>query len=109
MAALSRNEGGRGFFQNIYRYTSYIIGSDPYWFQQRREFISQSEQVGLKGTLFWTLSTADIHWRDLMKLLDVPEHSPPEVKRQAFQKHPHIVEFFFCIRVEGAAIDLFRK
>ena len=109
MSDLSWNEGGRRFIQNIYKYTSNITGSDPNWFQRRRELTAQSEQEGPKGTLFGDLCAYYNHWRDLMKLLDVPEHSPPEVKRQAFQKHPHIVEFFFCIRVEGAAIDLFRK
>ena len=44
-----------------------------------------------------------------MKLLDVPEHSSPEVKCQAVWKNPHILEFFFCRRVERAAIYLFRK
>ena len=29
LAALSWNEGGRRFFQNIYKYTSNIMGSDP--------------------------------------------------------------------------------
>ena len=44
-----------------------------------------------------------------MKVLGVPEHASPEVKCQAVQKHPHSIEFFFCRRVERAAIHLFRK
>ena len=39
----------------------------------------RNKQNGLKGTLFWILSDADNHWRDLMKLLDIPEHASPEV------------------------------
>ena len=109
LAAISRNEGGRRFVQNIYKYTSNISGSDPYWFQRRRELIAQAEQEGLKGTLFWTLSAADNHWKDIMKLLDVPEHASPEVKRQAVRRNPHIVDFYFCRRVERAAKHLFRK
>ena len=44
-----------------------------------------------------------------MKLLDVSEHASPELKRQYAQKYPHIVEFFFCRRVERAVNHLFRK
>ena len=40
---------------------------------------------------------------------DVPAHASPRVKRQAVQKHPHIIEFLFCRTVEIAAIHLFRK
>ena len=109
MEALSWNEGGRRFVQNIYKYTSNITGSDPNWFQRRRELTAQSEQEGPKGTLFWDLCAYYNHWRDLMKLLDVPEHASHEVKCQAVQKYPHIVDFFFCRIVERAAIHLFIK
>ena len=61
LAALSRNVGGTKFVQQIYKYTANISGSDPYWFQRRRELIHQAEQEGLKGTLFWTFSAADNH------------------------------------------------
>ena len=44
-----------------------------------------------------------------MKLLDVPTHASLRVKRQAVQKHPHIIEFLFCRTVEIDAIHLFRK
>jgi hypothetical protein len=109
LAALSRHDGGRDFMQNIYKYTSNISGSDPYWFQRRRELTAQAEQEGLKGTLFWTLSAADNHWRDIMNLLDVPADASPHVKRLAVQKNPHIVDFYFCRRVERAVKHLFRN
>ena len=63
--------------QNIYKYTSNITGSDTYWFQSRRESISQAEQEGLKGTLSWTLSAADNHWKDLMTPLDFLDGATP--------------------------------
>ena len=109
LAALSWNEGGRRFFQNIYKYTSNITGNYPNWIQRGREIIAQEEQEGLKGTIFYTLSAVDNHWKGLMNLLDVPEHTSPEVKRQDVQKHPHFVDFFFCRIVERAAIHLFIK
>ena len=109
LAALSWNEGGRRFVKNIYKYTSNFTGSEHYCFQRRREPIAQAEQEVPKGTLFWTFSDANNHWRYIMKIIDVPEHVSPEVKRQSVRRHPHIVDFFFCIRVERAAIHLFRK
>ena len=109
LATLSRNGGSRNFLQSIYKYTSNITGSDPYWFQRRRELIAQAEQEGLKGTLFWTLSAADNHWKDLMKLLDVPQGSNIQTRCQAVRNNPHIVDYFFCRRVERAVEHLFRK
>ena len=109
MEALSQNEGDRRFGQNIYKYTLNITGGDPYWFQRRRELIAQAEQEGLKGNMFWNFSATDNYWRYLMKLLYVPEHASPEVKFQAVRKHRHIVDFFFCRRVERPVIRLFRK
>ena len=44
-----------------------------------------------------------------MQLLDVPEGAPPAVKRAAVQKNPHIVDFFFCRRVEKAVSFLLKK
>ena len=35
-STLERHEGGRRFMQNIYKSTSNITGSDPYWFQHKR-------------------------------------------------------------------------
>ena len=86
-----------------------FTGSEHYCFQRRREPIAQAEQEVPKGTLFWTFSDANNHWRYIMKIIDVPEHVSPEVKRQSVRRHPHIVDFFFCIRVERAAIHLFIK
>ena len=43
LSALYYNEGGRRFAQNIYKYPSNITGSEPYWFQCRREIFAQAE------------------------------------------------------------------
>ena len=58
LIAMSRNPRGREFINQIYKYTANITGSDPYWFQRRREMIAQANQEGLSGTLFWTFSAA---------------------------------------------------
>ena len=66
LATISWNEGGTILIKNIYKYTSNISGSDPYWFRQRRELISQLEKEGLQGTLLSSLSASDNHWKDIM-------------------------------------------
>ena len=77
LSALARNSlAHSSLVQRIYKYTSNVTGSDPFWFQRRRELVAQSDQEGLEGTIFWTFSAADNHWRNLMKLLDVPEDAP---------------------------------
>ena len=47
-----------------------------FWFQWLRELVAECDQEGLEGTIYLTFSAADNHWRNLMKLLDVPEDAP---------------------------------
>jgi len=95
--------------QSIYNYTANIHGSDPYWFQQRRELMAQAEQEGLLGTLFWTFSAAENHWKDLMSILGVPENAGIAVRRKAVMQNPNVVNFYFCRRIEKAVTYILRK
>ena len=109
LAALSRNAGAASLVKHIYKYVPNITGSDPYWFTRRRELIAQENQEGLSGTLFFTFSAADNHWRKLMELLDVPENAPIEVRRDAVRRNPHIVDNFFCCRIKEASKYLLQE
>jgi len=52
LANLLRTNAAQPLVQSIYKYIANIYGSDPYWFQRRRELMAQAEQEGLRGTLF---------------------------------------------------------
>ena len=43
-----------------------------------------------------------------MKLLDVHEDAPIQVRRKAVQKNTHIVDWYFCRRMEQAIIHLIK-
>ena len=75
--------------RRIYKYTANISGSDPFWYQRRRELIAQSNQEGA-GTIFFTFSAADHHWHELMPLLDLPLNAAYEERRKAVLAHPHL-------------------
>ena len=110
LSTLARNNvQNSALVQRIYKYTSNITGSDPFWFQRRRELVAQCDQEGLEGTIFWIFSVADNHWRNLMKLLDVPEDAPIHTRRKAVQKNPHIVGWYFCRRMEKAVTHLIKN
>ena len=109
LSTLIRNGCVSTLVQQIYKYTANITGSDPYWFQRRRELMAQSNQEGLDGTLFWTFSAADNHWHHLMKLLDITENATVPVRRAAVRKNPHIVDYYFCRRIEKATKHLLRN
>lgn len=44
------------------------IGTRPYWRYRLSELLDMESQLGLP-TLFVTLSAADLHWPDLIKLM----------------------------------------
>ena len=53
LLALARNSRVHSsLVQRICKYTSNITGSDPFWFQQRRELVAQCDQEGLEGIIF---------------------------------------------------------
>ena len=56
----------------IYKYVANITGSDPYWYHIKRQLTTQANQEGLKGAVFFTVSVEDYHWRNMMRLIYVP-------------------------------------
>ena len=107
-AALLRNLSAEYFFQRVYKYTANITGSDPYWFHKRCKLVSQDNQEGLQGALFFTFSAADNHWKPLVRLLDVPDISNIKVWRAAVHNNPQIVAWDFCRRMERAECTTLR-
>lgn len=84
----------------IYRYAANITGSDPYWYQRRRGLEAICDQISLP-TVFFTFSFADKYHPSLLDLLDVKVDDSYEVRRDAVNANPHLVDSFFCRRMEA--------
>ena len=106
--AILRNVSADYFVQRVYKYTANITGSNPYWFHKRRELTAQANQEGLQVTIFFTFSAADNHWKNLVRLLDVPDISNVQVWHAAIHKNPYIVAWHFCRRMERAECTILR-
>ncbi|KAK3907787.1 ATP-dependent DNA helicase [Frankliniella fusca] len=82
-------------------YSSNLRGTRSYWNARCGELTDMVSQLGLP-TFFLTLSSADMHWPDLYKLLDSNnyENLTEKQRRDLLQNNPNIVDAFFSERVE---------
>ncbi|KAK3916400.1 ATP-dependent DNA helicase [Frankliniella fusca] len=82
-------------------YSSNLRGTRSYWNARCGELTDMVSQFGLP-TFFLTLSSADMHWPDLYKLLDSNnyENLTEKQRRDLLQNNPNIVDAFFSERVE---------
>ena len=89
------------FMSKLSRYVSNITGSSAYWHKVREELKAIIEHKGVP-TIFFTFSSADMHWPELHSLL---HHNTinltSEDRRQAVINNPHIVDWFFTKRLES--------
>ena len=69
------------------------------WHKVREDLKAIVTTVG-PPTFFFTLSSADMHWPELHRLLG-NEDGTSEERRQAVIKNPHLVIWFFTQRVES--------
>ena len=83
----------------ISRYVANITGSNAYWYKVREDLKAIITTVGTP-TLFFTFSSADMHWPDLHVLFG-NENSTSEERRQAVINNPHIVDWFFTQRLQS--------
>lgn len=96
--------------QGLHRYAANRPGTDGFWFKQASELQSAMTTLGCPS-LFYTLSMADLHWPDLIRLLPWPpnfqtdslnELSSKErsrIIRNMINKNAHIVSWFFHTRL----------
>ena len=75
-----------------------ITGSDPYWYHIKRQLTTQANQEGLKGAVFFTVSVEDYHWRNMMRLIYVPNGADITTRIKSVRSNTHIVDcyFFHC-------------
>ena len=93
------------FLSKISRYVGNIAGTNAYWNRVRDELKAIITSVGAP-TLFFTFSSADMHWPELHALFNATTdceiaNSSSEVRRQNVIKNPHVVDWFFTQRLES--------
>jgi len=61
---LINGSGGDQVLNKIVRHARKLKGTRPYWKQKRNELTAYAENIK-SGSLFFTLSAADLYWHDL--------------------------------------------
>ena len=87
------------------RYVCTIAGTNAYWNRVRDELKAIINSVGAP-TLFFTFSSADMHWPELHALFKADTgceigNCTSNVRRQNVINNPHIVDWFFTQRLES--------
>ena len=94
-----------------------ITGSNAYFWNKKKELEALMDQEGI-CTMWFTLSAADNHWVDLHRLLYgrgscIPNLNDPiknvRWKNRMCQKFPHIVDTYFCKRLDFIMETIFSK
>ena len=87
----------------VSRYVGNIAGTNAYWNRVREELKAIITSVGAP-TLFFTFSSADMHWPELHALFKADtdnELGTSDVRRQNVINNPHVVDWFFTQRLES--------
>ena len=88
------------FMAKVSRYVANISGSSAYWYKLQQDLKSI---IAFKGppTIFFTLSSADMHWPELHQLFNSNiDDITAEERRMNVINNPHLVDWFFTKRVE---------
>ena len=93
------------FMSKVSRYVGNIAGTNAYWNRVREELKAIITSVGTP-TLFFTFSSADMHWPELHALFKADTecdigNSTSQIRRQNFINNPYIVDWFFTQRLES--------
>ena len=93
------------FLSKISRYVGNIAGTNAYWNRVRDELKAIIINVG-PPTLFFTFSSADMHWPELRALFragnqNQNDNQTSEERRQNVINNPHMVDWFFTQRLES--------
>lgn len=83
------------FMAKVSRYVANITGSSAYWYKLQQDLKSIIEYKG-PPTIFFTLSSADMHWPELHQLFSSNvEDITSEERRMNVINNPHLVDWFF--------------
>ena len=87
--------------KRLQRYAPKVQGSNQYWFQRYQELWALLDQKG-PPTFFWTVSSADIYWPELHKLMMHPyteASTTHSMRMQAVINNPHITDWYFSFKL----------
>ena len=85
---------GECFSQRVLRFAASLRGTRQYWMQQRPRLIAMVDTLGIP-TIFFTHSAADLHWPELIQLID-PHNTG---RNDALIENPGLADWFFYHRV----------
>ena len=98
---MASNNSSTVFMKKLSRYVGNITGSNAYWHKKRDELKSIITTKGAP-TIFFTFSSADMHWPELHSLFsNKSDNCTNEERRQNVIDNPHIVDWFFNQRLEN--------
>ena len=103
-------------------FSANITGSDAYFAKAKRELESLMQEKGMP-TVWFTLSAADNHWKDLHKLAvsdalaarfqqqqsQLSQKKKAAKRRKWIKKNPHIVDYYFHLRTKQFFSSIFGK
>ncbi|KAK3922585.1 ATP-dependent DNA helicase [Frankliniella fusca] len=95
---------------NIMFYSSRLRSTKAYWKSRCSELLDMVSDLGAP-TIFFTLSSADYHWKDLFRLFGVDNPSSISVneKTKLIGENPRLVSTFFKLRCEHLLHKCFFK
>ena len=105
LCEMAASNNANVFMSKVSRYVGNIAGTNAYWNRVREELKAIITSVGAP-TLFFTFSSADMHWPELHALFKADTdselgNSTSEVRRQNVLNNPHVVDWFFTERLES--------
>ena len=96
---MAASDNSAVFISKVSRYVANIAGSNAYWHRIKEDLKTIITNVGTP-TLFFTFSSADMHWPELHSLLGGNSDDSNDAKRQNVINNLHIVDCFFTQRLE---------
>ena len=98
---MAGNNNSGLFMSKVSRYIANIACTNAYWNKVREELKAIVTNVG-PPTLFFTFSSADMHWPELHTLFGTSSgNSTSAIRRQNVINNPHLVDWFFTQRLES--------
>ena len=101
---IAESNNSPAFISKVSRYVANIGGTNAYWHRVKEDLKAIITNVGTP-TLFFTFSSADMHWPELHALFEennnVNTNLTSEERRQNVISNPHIVDCFFAQRLEN--------
>ena len=93
---MAANNDTKTLMSKVSRYIANIPGTNSYWHKVKEDLKAIITSVG-PPTLFFTFSSADMHWPELHDLFVASDNincSSAEERRENVINNPHIVDSF---------------